>query len=186
MRKIILCLATSLDGYIEGPNGEIDWMEFSEETGKVLGAFLQEIDTILYGRVSYEAWGNYTPPENASAFEKDFYERTSAMQKYVFSRSKATFEGGPIVIQSNFEQAMQELKAKPGKDIWLYGGADLVTGFVNLNLIDEYRIAIMPIILGSGKPLFKEIQKRVQLKLLKIDSDKTGVVSLNYQKVNDH
>jgi dihydrofolate reductase len=185
MRKIILCLATSLDGYIEGPNGEIDWMEFSEETGKALSTFLQEIDTILYGRVSYEAWGNYTPPENAPAFEKDFYEITNSMQKYVFSRSKTAFEGEPIVIQNNLEQTMRELKAKPGKNIWLYGGASLVTGFVNAGLIDEFRIAVIPIILGSGKPLFKDIQKRVKLKLLKIDSDDTGIVSYNYQKLDE-
>jgi len=185
MRKLILSLATSLDGYIEGPAGEVDWMVFSEETGKVLGDFLQDIDTILYGRVSYEAWGNYMPSENASVFEKDFYNTTSKMQKYVFSTSKAEFEGNPIIIKDNLNYVMNELKRQQGKNIWLYGGASLISSFVSLNLIDEFRIAVMPIILGNGKPLFKEIQNRVKLKLLKINAGKSGVVELNYEKLTD-
>lgn len=182
MRKIILSLATSLDGYIEGPDGEVDWMVFSEETGKALGAFLQDIDTILYGRVSYETWGNYMPSENASVFEKDFYNTTNKMQKYVFSASKNEFAGNPTIIQSNLGHAMNKLKQQPGKSIWLYGGASLVSSFVNLNLIDEFRIAVMPLILGNGKPLFKEIQNRVKLKLLKVNVSKSGVVESIYEK----
>jgi dihydrofolate reductase len=180
MRKVILSLATSLDGYIEGPNGEVDWMVFTEDTGKALGKFLNEIDTILYGRVSYEAWGTYVPPENAPAFEKNFYERTGSMSKYVFSTSKAKFQGSPVVVKSGIQQAVHTIKQESGKDIWLYGGAGLITDFVNLDLIDEYRIAIMPIILGSGKPLFADIKKRVKLKLQSVDSGESGFVELNY------
>lgn len=183
MRKIILCVATSLDGYIEGPNGEVDWMVFSEESGKVLSAFLTEIDTILYGRISYEAWGNYTPPENASAFEKDFYNTTAGMRKYVFSTTKTAFDGNPTVIQSNLHHAIHTLKEQDGKHIWLYGGADLISSFMKHNLIDEFRIAVMPILLGSGKPLFKEFEQRIKLKLLKVNSGKSGVVELNFEKL---
>jgi dihydrofolate reductase len=186
MKKIIISLATSLDGYIEGPNGEVDWMVFSEETGKVLGEFLHDIDTILYGRISYEAWGNYIPSENASPYEKDFYNTTSKMQKYVFSTSKTEFEGNPAIIKDNLNYAMNELKQQEGKNIWLYGGASLISSFVNLNLIDEFRIAVMPIILGNGKPLFKEIQSRAKLKLLKTNAGKSGIVELNYEKLNDN
>lgn len=131
MRKIILSLITSFDGFIEGPNREIDWITFDEETGKALNKFLSEIDTVLYGRVSYESWGSYTPPEDSVDFEKDFYKRLHKMKKYVFSLSKNKFEGNPVVINSDINGAMERLKREPGKDIWLYGGSGLVSTFMN-------------------------------------------------------
>jgi dihydrofolate reductase len=181
MRKIILSLAVSLDGFIEGPNKEVDWMTFNEETGIELNKFLQEIDTILYGRVSYEMYGNYSPPEGSSDLEKDFYSKTNKLAKYVFSSSKDKFEGNPIVVKSDIAQTIQKLKQQPGKHIWLYGGSNLITTFLNLNLVDEIRIAVMPVILGGGTPLFKGIKDRVKLKLLKATSSELGVVGLSYE-----
>nr|WP_294904324.1 dihydrofolate reductase family protein [uncultured Lacibacter sp.] len=183
MRKVILSLAVSLDGFIEGPNGETDWMVFSEETGKALEEFLDEIDTILYGRLSYERWGTYNPPEDAPVFEKNFYNRTNKMKKYVFSTSKNSFEGNPTVVNAHLSACINKLKQENGKHIWLYGGSSLITSFVNLNLIDEFRIAVIPIILGDGKPLFSEIKNRVHLKLLKINSGISGVAELIYENV---
>lgn len=183
MRKIILTLAVSLDGFIEGPNREVDWIEFSEETGKALGKFLKEIDTILYGRTSYEAWGNYTPSDTSSDFEKNFYKTLNNMTKYVFSSSKAKFDGNPIVVKSDILHTIQNLKQRAGKNIWLYGGASLISTFVNLNLVDEFRLAVFPIILGDGNPLFKEIKYRTKLKLLEVNSGKSGVVELRYEKL---
>src|SRR5262245_12217986 len=103
MRKIILCLAISFDGYIEGPNSEIDWITFDEEAGDSLGKFIEGIDTILYGRVSYEKWGAYQPGDDAPVFEKEFYATTGKMTKYVFSHAHSTFEGDPIVVQSEIK-----------------------------------------------------------------------------------
>lgn len=180
MRKIILCLAVSLDGFIEGPNGEIDWMVFDEETADALNSFIAEIDTILYGRISYEKWGDYQPSEETSQGEKDFYNKTAAMEKYVFSTSRSTFEGNPHVIQSDIIRQMEQLKNKPGHHIWLFGGAALITSFVNAGLIDEFRIAVIPIILTGGKSMFKDIQQRVKLQLLRSKSSKLGVVELVY------
>ncbi len=132
MRKIILNLAVSLDNYIEGPNGETDWLTFSDETGKVLHNFLKEIDTILYGRKSYEKWGTYVPEENAMEFEKTFYSATNKMNKYVFSKSKTDLKGSPAIVANNIAQQMQDLKKHSGKDIWLYDGAGLISTFMNL------------------------------------------------------
>ncbi len=182
-RKVILSLAVSLDGYIEGPNAEIDWLIFSEETGKVLHQFLDEIDTMLYGRVSYEKWGAYDPPEDSPDFEKTFYDKTGKMTKYVFSTSRKAFEGDPIVVKSDIEQAIHKIKKQPGKNIWLYGGAKLISTFLNLNLIDEIRLAICPIILGDGKPLFNAIRERKKLNLVKAEGHKSGMVALTYQSV---
>jgi dihydrofolate reductase len=185
MKKVILNLAVSLDGFIEGPNGEVDWMTFSEETGTALNDFIQEIDTILYGRVSYELWGNHFPPDNSSDFEKGFYSKVNKLNKYVFSSSKTGFDGNPAVINSDIPQHINRLKKQPGKNIWLYGGAGLISTFINLNLIDEIRMAVMPIVLGDGKPMFKEIKNRIKLKLLKSVSSESGVVALSYAPLAD-
>jgi dihydrofolate reductase len=182
MRKIILSLAASLDNYIEGPNGEVDWMTFNAETGIALNNFIQEIDTILYGRISYERYGNYTPPENSSDFEKDFYAKTNKMNKYVFSSSRTDFGASLTVVNSEIKKSMMHLKQQSGKNIWLYGGAQLITTFMNLNLVDEIRIAVMPIILGSGKPLFSGLTERTALKLTKVESSQLGVVGLYYER----
>lgn len=180
MRKVILTVAVSLDSFIEGPNKEVDWMTFDEETGTELNNFLQEIDTVLYGRVSYELYGNYTPSDSSGDFEKDFYHKLNKLTKYVFSSSKVEFSGNPKVVKSDIVQIIQNLKQQPGKNIWLYGGAGLISNFMNLNLIDEIRLAVIPIILGGGTPLFKGIKERVKLKLLKTVTSKSGVVGLSY------
>ncbi len=148
-----------------------------------MNKFIKEIDTVLYGRVSYERYGNYLPSDSSSDFEKDFYSAVNKMNKYVFSSSKKEFDGKPIVVKSNIVQNMQNLKQQPGKDIWLFGGAGLISTFVNLNLIDEFRLAVIPIILGDGNPLFKEIKHRVKLKSIGAKTSKSGVVELSYEKL---
>lgn len=177
-----MSLAISFDGYIEGPNGEIDWLSFTPETGEVLNHFLHGIDTVLYGRVSYEAWGTYQPAQDAEDFEKNFYGKLHSMTKYVFSNTQSKFEGNPVVVQTDIKKAMQELKNKPGKNIWLYGGSSLITTFMNLDLVDEYMIAVYPVVLGAGKPLFKDIDHRVNLKLLKVEPSRSGAVMFNYAR----
>lgn len=182
MKKIILSVAVSLDGFIEGPNKEIDWISFNPEDGSALIDFLQEIDTILYGRISYEAWGNYTPPPDASEFEKEIYKTTNLMSKYVFSTSKTRFEGNVKVVQSDITAFVKELQRQPGKNIWLYGGASLTTTFMNLDLVDEFRMAVMPVILGEGNRLFRNIHHRTHLKLIKSESTPSGVLGLHYER----
>lgn len=182
MRKVILCVAVTFDGYIEGLNKEIDWLSFTEETGKVLNRFLDSIDTVLYGRTSYEMWGTYSPNEDSAEFEKHFYERLNKMTKYVFSSTKNTFDGNPVVVQSGIENKMQQLKQQPGKDIWLYGGSKLITTFMNLDLVDEFKLAVYPVILGAGTPLFKDIDHRVNLQLSDVKAGEGGVMEITYQR----
>lgn len=182
MRKLILALASSFDGFIEGPNREIDWMQFTEDTGNSLVSFSKEIDTVLYGRISYDDWGNYTPPLESSATEKEFYKAVNKMKKYVFSKSKEKFEGDPVVIKENISETISALKAQPGKDIWVFGGGSLITTLMNLDLIDEFRIAVMPIILGAGMPMFKDVSHRVKLQLKEVKSSSEGIVEFTYER----
>ena len=183
MRKIILDLAVTLDGFIEGENGEIDWIggDNSIDFGDVLSDILTGVDTIFYGRMSYEIWGNYQPPEIASPKLKQAYRLLHNRKKYVFSTTK-TFEGDNVVtIATGIEEAVREIRSQPGENIWLYGGGKLTTTFVNLNLIDVYRLAVYPVILGSGKPLFENIKKRVELQLLEVKSSELGVLLIKYE-----
>jgi len=181
MRKIILNLAVTLDGFIEGPNGEIDWCrtDIEEVSESHFEEFLSGIDTIFYGRVSYDMWGQYQPETNASSSEKKLWQDVHSKTKYVFS-SQSKIDNGAVYINSEIEKNVREIKNKPGKNIWLYGGASLITTFINLGLIDNYLLAVFPVILGSGKPLFSNIESRVQLKLNRVVTSSSGVMLTDY------
>ncbi len=178
-----MCLAMSFDGFIEGPSGEIDWIVFGEESGSALTEFTREIDTVLYGRVSYEMWGNPPITENSSEFERTFYGKLARMDRYVFSTTKTEFEGNAEVVKDGIAELVAGLKSKPGKHIWLYGGASLITTFMNLDLVDEYRLAIMPTIIGKGKPLFTDVENRHRLKLINANPSKSGVLEITYEAI---
>lgn len=177
-RKIILDLAVTLDGLIEGPNGETDWCIMELDMG--FPDFLDTIDTILYGRKSYELWGQYTPEENVSKTEQDLWDKIHSKEKIVFSKTKQATNGPVTLIHDHIVEEVQALKNKPGKNIWLYGGSSLITTFVNLGLVDEYRLSVHPIILGSGKPLFTDIKQRVNLQIVDTRTFSSGVVQMIY------
>ncbi|WP_102346126.1 dihydrofolate reductase family protein [Bacillus sp. Marseille-P3661] len=177
-RRILLDLAVTLDGFLEGKNGEVDWCIMDSEMG--FNNFLNQIDTILYGRKSYELWGQYTP-EKHSDTEKEMWEIIQSKEKYVFSRTqKGTDNKAAVYINDKIHEEVNKLKSKPGKDIWLYGGAGLITTFVNLGLVDEFRLSIHPVILGEGRPLFVDIKKKLNLRLVDSRTFSSGVVQLIY------
>src|SRR5687768_15673583 len=181
MRKVILNLAVTLDGFIEGPNGEVDWCRMDQSSGSesFFDKFLSDVDTIFYGRVSYDLWGQYQPAAEASQAEKKLWEAVHSKKKYVFSKSskqdnKAIYVGADIV------RTVETIKAESGKNIWLYGGANLITEFINAKLVDTFLLAVFPVILGAGKPLFSNITNRVWLTLNSVESDSSGVILINY------
>lgn len=182
MRKIILNLAVTLDGFIEGPNGEIDWCIVDEDIGgtEFLGDLLAEIDTIFYGRISYDMWKSYQPDPGESPQIAKAYASINSMKKFVFSSTKRTDDGATF-IDGDIRELVEELRRQPGKNIWLFGGSKLLTSFINMNLVDIYQLAVHPILLGSGKPLFQDIQQRVGLKLLSATPSRSGVVMLHYE-----
>ena len=179
MRKVILDLAVTLDGFIEGPNGEVDWCIMDEEMG--FHRFLSEIDTILYGRKSYDLWGEYIPSDTACEYEQQIWALVHSKKKIVFSTTRA--ETGKCIqyISHNIEAEIKKLKQESGKDMWLYGGASLISTFINLGLVDEYRLSVHPVVLGTGKPLFEGLQKKASLKLKDVRAYSSGVVQLKYQ-----
>lgn len=178
MKKVILDLAVSLDGFIEGPNGEIDWCIMDDDMD--FDGFISSIDTIFYGRVSYDTWGNYQPDINASITEQMLWKEVHSKEKFVFSSQNWQDERATF-IKSDIANKVTEIKKQGGKDIWLYGGASLIKTFINLGLIDLFRISVHPIALGSGKPLFENLKERIGLRLIKTNIFKSGVVQLIYE-----
>lgn len=179
MRKVILDLAVTLDGFIEGPNGEVDWCIMDEEM--VFEQFLNEIDTIVYGRKSYELWGEYTPSDKASECEKKIWALVHSKNKIVVSTTYTDTSGEVQYINRNIEAEIRKLKRESGKDVWLYGGASLISTFVNLGLVDEYRLSVHPVVLGAGKPLFESLRERLSLVLMDVRRYGSGVVQLVYR-----
>jgi dihydrofolate reductase len=167
MRKIILGVAVSLDGFIEGPNGEYDWCFTDQDYG--MTDFMNRIDTILMGRKSYEVAQQY---EGASPW--------SGVKTYVFSRTLKSPPRDAILVSGDIQTELERIRQEPGKDLWLFGGADLTTQFINLDLIDEYWLSVHPIVLGSGKPLFMNLRERKKLQLKEHNVYNTGLVSLCY------
>jgi len=178
MKKVILDLATTLDGFIEGPKGEIDWCIMDDDMD--FPGFLEGIDTIFYGRVSYDAWGNFQPQAGAPAAELQLWQGVHAKRKYVFS-SKHREDGRATYITTDIAAQVAAIKAQGGKDIWLYGGASLIKTFIQLGLVDRYRISVHPIALGSGKALFGDLQERLNLELIATNVFRSGVVQLVYE-----
>jgi len=178
VRKIILDLAVTLDGFIEGPKGEIDWCIMDDDMD--FEGFLSGIDTIFYGRISYDMWGNFQPGTNSSETEKAIWSEIHSKKKYVFSR-KQKHDSKDIYITSDIAKKVTEIKKQEGKDIWLYGGAKLITTFIDIGLIDIYRFSVHPTVLGAGKPLFENLKERINLKLTEVNRFKSGVVQLIYE-----
>lgn len=165
MRKVILGVAVSLDGFIEDQNGEYDWCFADQDYG--MTEFLETIDAIFYGRKSFDrAGGNIFPTKQAFVF-------TSSLRR---DEPGVTFVGGDII------KRVEEIKQKPGKNIWLFGGADLTSHLVNAGLVDEFWLSVHPIILGGGKACFQDIQQRNVLRLMESKSYPTGLVSLKYAR----
>ncbi len=166
-RKIILNLCTSLDSYIEGANGEIDWCFTDQDYG--MTEFLNQIDTIFFGRKSYEQLIREMP----NAF--------SDKKKVVFSKSMNSVKSNLKIIRKDIEREVNEILNSDGKDIWLFGGASLTTDMINANLVDELIISVHPLILGNGKPLFIDIKERGKLSLIDTKTFSTGLVQLFYK-----
>lgn len=183
MRKVILNLAITFDGLIEGPNGELDWIVKDEEVnfGDILNEILSDKDIIFYGRVAYDKFGNVEPDVKASKKIRDAYLLMNSKTKYVFSTTMKSDHTSAIFINSDIKEKVLEIKRQTGNDIWLYGGAKIASTFFDLNLIDEMRLAVHPVILGKGKSLFQHINQKQELMLLETRGYKSGVTLVKYE-----
>jgi len=168
MRKVIMGLAVSLDGFIEGPNGEYDWCFTDQDYG--LSAFIRRIDNIFMGRRTWDL---------AKAMGKE--SPWKGITTYVYSNTLNSIdEKDTMLVSGDVVTETRRIKALPGKDIWLFGGAELISTFMNENLVDELWLSVHPVLLGGGKPLFKNLQGRKLLRLEEVKEFDTGMVSIKY------
>ena len=189
MRKIIAALQVSLDGFIEGPNGELDWVENWEDNFNVL----PQIDTCILGGGMYSGYEQYwrailANPEGILAFtgkvasksEIDYAHFADKTPHIVLSKTMGEVTWKNTRVIRDVEE-IRQLKQQSGKDMHAVGGAALVSSLMNSGLIDEIRLVVHPIILGGGKALFRDVVGRHALKLIEAKPLKSGMVCLTYR-----
>ena len=189
MRKLIASTFVTLDGFMVGPNEDMGWVmnNFNEQMGVYAGDLMNSMDTILIGRLTYQVMINFWPAAiEATAPGADGMNLTP---KIVFSRTLDKAEWGTYhnirVVKDNVAEEVTKLKQQPGKNMVIYGSANLVQNFTKMGLIDEYQLLVHPVILGAGKSLYKGMSNGLpagfNLKLLRSETYKNGVVVLFYE-----
>ena len=174
MASVRYVVAMSLDGYIAGPKGEFDWIVMDPEIDFV--ELFKQFDTFLLGRRTFEA------------MERASQHGTRGMKTIVFSRTLRQKDyPGVTIVAEGAEEAVAALRARPGKDIWLYGGGSLFRSLLDAGLVDTVEVAVIPVLLGEGVPLLSPPAGRAKLKLIghKVYST-TGIVSLQYSVDYQH
>jgi dihydrofolate reductase len=186
MRKVILLMHVSLDGFVAGPNGELDWIFFDKEM-EVHGKHVSDnVDTAIYGRVTYQMMASFWPTvpsnPNSSQHELEHADWVEHVSKIVISESLDKAEwNNTTLIKDNIADEISKLKQQPGKDMMIFGSPRLSHNLMQLGLIDEFQLTLNPIVLGSGIPLFKDIKEKFKLKLLSSKPFDSGVIALHYQ-----
>ena len=183
MRKLIYSMGVSLDGFIAGPNGEIDWSVPGEELHRFHNEQAREIGAHFCGRRLYEVmvyWETADKNPSISEVELEFAHIWQAMPKIVFSTTLEKVEGNTRLAAGDIAEEVAKLKAEPGKDLAV-GGAGLAAAFIELGLVDEYRLFVSPVILGGGTPFFPVLDERIDLELVETRTFGSRVVYLRYR-----
>jgi dihydrofolate reductase len=167
MRKIIYWVHTSVDGFVNGPNGEFDWAVMGPELSAYSDGLNRRVDTLLYGRPVWEMMVGFWPtvePTVPDAHLATFAPFWRATPKIVFSHDYPGDDWADRVIRGDLRAEVTALKQQPGEDLLLTGGAGLAAALTELGLIDEYHIAVHPVVLGGGRPVFAEPKHRLRLR----------------------
>ncbi len=185
MRKVVLTMSVSLDGYMEGPGRDIGWHVVGEELLRHFNAWLGQAGAFLEGRVTYQLMADYWPTADrdpaAPAAVAEFARIWRDMPKIVYSRTLTSAGWNTTIARGVIPEEIMRLKAQPGGDL-VVGGADLAAAFLRHDLIDEIRIYVHPIVLGQGKPLFQPSDARLPLRLEETCTFSGGVVLLRYAR----
>ena len=176
-RKIIVYIATSADGFIARRDGTVDWLDRPRPKGNYgMGAFYKSIDTILWGRKTYDMALDFQKKGvTGSAFD-------TRVKNYVFTRSlpQSPAPAGVEFVSEPIKAFATGLREKKGKDIWMMGGAGIIASFLDEGEIDEFMIHVIPIFIGEGIPLIAPGRRTVPLKLMSCTKFTDGVVKLHY------
>ena len=168
MRRVRYRVATSLDGYLAGPHGEVDWIVHDPAVD--FGALYAQFDTVLLGRRTYDLTRQPGAPPWPTGW-----------RVYVFSRTLTPAEHPAVtVVGADIGSTVASLRAERGRDIWLFGGGDLFASLLALRLVDEIEVAVMPVLLGHGIPVAGAAALRSRLRLTRSDESPSGIVTLRY------
>jgi dihydrofolate reductase len=181
MRKVIVSNMVTLDNLLGSNDGSTDWHYADEEFLQFATEQLDEMDAILFGRVTYEGMASYWVTPEAMADDPAVAKQMNSIHKIVFSKTLHSVDWhNTTLIKDDIGAAVQMLKAQSGRDMVIFGSGQIVSALAKLDLIDEYRLFVNPVVLGSGVPLFRGIDKPIHLKLLRTRVFQSGVVLLYY------
>jgi dihydrofolate reductase len=188
MRKLIFFMHTSLDGFVAGLNGEMGWIKVDNAIFDFVVTMTDQVDTALYGRVTYQMMENYWPTAgekpNASKHDIEHSKWYKNVSKVVLSRTiKEIGQNNTKVISENISDNINKLKKQGGKNILIFGSPSASHSLLNKGLVDEFWIFVNPILLGKGIPLFKDISETVKLSLIETKTFDNGVIALHYTKL---
>ena len=185
MRKLIYSMGVSLDGFVAGPGGNIDWSVPDEELHRFHNQQTREIGVHLCGPRLYEVmtyWETADQDPSAADYELEFARLWQELPKIVFSKTLDSVEGNARLVRDGLAGEVAKLKEQPGKDLAV-GGAGLASAAMMLNLIDEYRLFVYPVLLGGGTPYFPALEDRLNLELMETRTFGSRVVHVRYRRV---
>jgi dihydrofolate reductase len=190
MRKIIVFDLVTLDGLFAGPSGEIDWHNYDDEMGRHSVEQLKSLGALIFGKTTYELMASYWPTPDGVKGEPVVAGIMNSIPKIVFSKTLKEVRDGPLwknvkVFHKIKPEEIIKMKEQAGGDIAIFGSGTVVQQLTSLGLIDEYRLIVNPLILGNGKPLFKDIKDKLKLKLVNTRVFKNGNVLLCYKPVRN-
>ncbi len=184
MRRVLFFMMITVDGYYAGPNGDIDWHNVDGEFNEFAIAQLNEADTLLFGRSTYELMASYWPTPAAVQDDPEVAGKMNSLSKIVFSTTleRATWQNTRL-IKGGIAAEVARLKQEPGKAMLILGSSQLATAFIDQGLLDEARLMVNPVALGRGKSVFAGIKDRLKLRLTKTRTFGSGNVLLCYEPV---
>ncbi len=177
MRRVVLYIATSLDGYIAKPDGGIEWLSVVDRPGEDYGygEFIQTVDTVILGRKTFE---------KIHSNGKEFPHNDKKC--YVITRQEMSPKNNIIFYKDNLVDLVSKLKSGSGKNIFCDGGAEIVNCLMKYDLIDDYIISIIPVLLGKGLRLFDDYRKKMDLKLIYSKSYPSGLIQFHYRRIHNN
>ena len=186
MRKIVSFVHLSLDGFVSTADGGLNWVSLSEELFDYVGQRIQQTDTALYGRVTYQMMEGYWPTAaaqpNASKHDHEHSRWYKTARKIVLSKTLDDKNlGHTKIVRDHLSEEINQLKQEVGSEVLLFGSPSATHTLMAENLIDEYWLFIHPVLLGQGVPLFKNIKDRTKLKLITSKTFASGVVCMHYE-----
>lgn len=185
MRKLFAFNMVTLDGFFEGPDHDISWHNVDDEFNEFAVKQTSTAGAILFGRVTYELMASYWPTPAAQSNDQVVANLMNSLPKVVFSTTLPRADwNNTRLIKDHVAEEVQKMKQEQGNDLALFGSAMLLSSLMRMDLVDEHRVMVNPVLIGSGTPLFKDINQKVSLKLVKTQVFKSGNVLLCYQPNN--